>query len=179
MISLCYLLMVEGVKREVEQVQRGSRKANVYNFLKTIYIWFTCHLYKSYINISSENMLILRSYQLICQTVLNSSIFCHFLWLVKKSQWIYLQMLLFNVLFHPPPNKCNGKSNIILSEKISAVSLILFSSLNSIFVMFLYSLFNENTWVTLLIRKWWMSKSLLPYPLLNTHKFPFLEATLV
>lgn len=133
-------------------------------------------------------MLILKFYLLILvkklkthiiwQTVLSSWNFVHFLWLTKKSKLIYLQVLLSNVLFHSPPWEYKSNSNIILSEKISVVSWILFSTLNCTFVMFLYFLFNENTWVTLFIRKWWMSKSLLPYPLLNTRKFPFLEATL-
>lgn len=38
--------MAEGVKREVEQIQGGKRKANIYNFLKTIYMIYLSFVQK-------------------------------------------------------------------------------------------------------------------------------------
>ena len=78
---------------------------------------------------------------ILWHTILSSSNFGHCLWFAKKSQWMYLQVLLFifNFIFFFL-QKCDNSSNIILSQKISTVPLFFFffSFPNYIFV-FLYS----------------------------------------
>ena len=84
---------------------------------------------------------------------------------------MYKYFLCFISLFKKYDN-----NNIIFSEKISVMSLIIFKFLHCVFVMFIHSLFSDNT---LFIRIWWMSRSLLFYPLLNTRKFSFSKVTSV